>query len=90
MHSAEGIECVEVFLFLEVSLNLSLSQIIVIAMALVRGYVCGGDVGGRGRYVGGGDGEGGDEVKVVVGVLVKGVVVVLEMLVVVFMLVVVQ
>ena len=37
-----------------------------------------------------GDGEGGDEVKVVVGVVVKVVVVVLEMLVVVFMLVVVQ
>ena len=75
MHSAEGIECVEVFLFLEVSLNHSVSQIIVITTALVRGYVCGGDGGGEyghGRY--GGGGEGGDGVKVVV--------VVLEMLVV--------
>ena len=90
MHSAEGIECVEVFLFLEVSLNHSVSQIIVITTALVRGYVCGGGEDGRGRYVGGGDGEGGDGVKVLVRVVVKVVVVVLEMLVMVFMLVVVQ
>ena len=90
MHSAEGIECVEVFLFLEVSLNHSLSQIIVITTALVRGYVCGGDRGGedgRGRYSGGGGGgdrEGDDGVKVVVRVVVK----VMEMLVVVVILVV--
>ena len=87
MHSAEGIECVEVFLFLEVSLNLSLSQIIVITTALVRGFVCGGGEYGRGRYGGGGGdgegGEGGDGVKVLVRVVVKVVVVVLEMLVVV-------
>ena len=89
MHSAEGIECVEVFLFLEVSLNHSLSQIIVIATALVRGYVCGGGEYGRGRYGGGGGGgdgeggEGGDGVKVLVRVVVKVVVVVQEMLVVV-------
>ena len=89
MHSAEGIECVEVFLFLEVSLNHSLSQIIVIATALVRGYVCGGGEYGRGRYGGGGGGgdgeggEGGDGVKVLVRVVVKVVVVVLEVLVVV-------
>ena len=84
MHSAEGIECVEVFLFLEVSLNHSLSQIIVIATALVRGYVCGGGEYGRGRYGGGGGdgegGEGGDGVKVLVRVVAKVVVVVLEML----------
>ena len=87
MHSAEGIECVEVFLFLEVSLNHSLSQIIVITTALVRGYVCGGGEYGRGRYGGGGGdgegGEGGDGVNVLVRVVVKVVVVVLEMLVVV-------
>ena len=86
MHSAEGIECVEVFLFLEVSLNHSVSQIIVITTALVRGYVCGGGEDGRGRYGGGGGGgdrEGDDGVKVVVRVVVKVVVVVLEMLVVV-------
>ena len=60
MHSAEGIECVEVFLFLEVSLNHSVSQM---TTALVRGYVCGGGEYGRGRYGGGGgggDGEGGE------------------------------
>ena len=88
MHSAEGIECVEVFLFLEVSLKHSLSQIIVITTALVRGYVCGGGEYGRGRYGGGGGGdgeggEGGDGVKVLVRVVAKVVVVVLEMLVVV-------
>ena len=78
MHSAEGIECVEVFLFLEVSLKHSLSQIIVITTALVRGYVCGGSEYGRGRYGGGcgvGDGEGGeggDGVMDKVWMLVKG------------------
>ena len=87
MHSAEGIECVEVFLFLEVSLNHSVSQM---TTALVIGYVCGGGEDGRGRYVGGGDGEGGDGVKVLVREVVKVVVVVVVMLVVVFMLVVVQ
>ena len=52
MHSAEGIECVEVFLFLEVSL-----QYFIITLMAVMVVVCRDIVGGNGGgYVGGNGG----------------------------------